>query len=114
MNWQETAIPVGKGPEGFDVTPDGRELLGRRVARWRLAPISDLDAGDLLVPERETRRELKRIKLEKEPAGILIVTDGSRAYVAVTGDDNVAVIDLKRWNWWIGWGLESGRIGWLG
>jgi YVTN family beta-propeller protein len=127
MNWQETAIAVGKGPEGFDVTPDGKELwaagsrdgsvsiidiFAKRVTHTfnvqtkrsnrlrftpdgRLALISDLDAGELLVLERETRRELKRIKLGKEPAGILIVPDSSRAYVAVTGDNNVAVIDLK-------------------
>lgn len=66
-------------------TPDGRLVL-----------ISDLDAGDLLILDRETRRELKRIKLGKEPAGILIRPDGARAYVAVTGDSNIAVIDLKR------------------
>ncbi len=127
MNWQDTAIPVGKGPEGFDVTPDGKELWAagsrdgsvsiidifakrvthtfnvqtRRSNRLRFTPdgrlvlISDLDAGELLVLERETRKELKRVKLGKEPAGILIVPDGSKAYVAVTGDDNVAVIDLK-------------------
>jgi YVTN family beta-propeller protein len=60
-----------------------------------LALISDLDAGELLVLERATRRELKRVKLGKEPAGILVVPDSGRAYVAVTGDNNVAVIDLK-------------------
>ena len=26
MDWKETVIPVGKGDEGFDVSPDGREL----------------------------------------------------------------------------------------
>jgi streptogramin lyase len=26
MDWNETVIPVGKGDEGFDVAPDGREL----------------------------------------------------------------------------------------
>jgi len=26
MDWNETIIPVGKGSEGFDVSPDGREL----------------------------------------------------------------------------------------
>jgi YVTN family beta-propeller protein len=26
MDWNETVIPVGKGAEGFDVSPDGREL----------------------------------------------------------------------------------------
>ena len=65
-------------------TPDGRLVL-----------ISDLDAGELVVLERATRKELKRIKLGRQPAGILIEPDSSRAYVAVTGDDNVAVVDLK-------------------
>ena len=26
MDWNETVIPVGKGDEGFDLLPDGREL----------------------------------------------------------------------------------------
>ncbi len=126
-SWLVTSIPVGKGPEGFDVTPDGKELwaagsrdgsvsvidiANKRVTRTfnvqtkrsnrlrftpdgRLVLISDLDAGDLLILERETRRELKRIKLGKELAGILITPDGARAYVAATGDNNIAVIDLK-------------------
>ncbi len=57
--------------------------------------ISDLEAGDLLVLERETKKELKRLPLGRNPAGILITPDSLRAYVAVTGDDNVAVIDLR-------------------
>ena len=65
-------------------TPDGRLVL-----------ISDLDAGDLLILDRATRKDLKRIKLGSQPAGILIPPDGARAYVAVTGDNNIAVIDLK-------------------
>jgi len=36
--------------------------------------------------------------LGKQPEGILIAPDGSRAFVAVNGDNNVAVIDLKTWN----------------
>jgi YVTN family beta-propeller protein len=65
-------------------SPDGRLVL-----------ISDLEAGDLLILEHATKKELKRIKLGRQPAGILITPDSSRAYIAVTGDDNVAVIDLK-------------------
>jgi YVTN family beta-propeller protein len=126
-NWTITSIPVGKGPEGFDVTPDGKELwaagsrdgsvsvidiVNKRVThtfnvqtkrsnRLRFTPdgrlvlISDLDAGDLLIIERATRKDVKRIKLGSQPAGILIPPDGARAYVAVTGDNNIAVIDLK-------------------
>ena len=69
-------------------TPDGRLVL-----------ISDLDAGELLVLDRDTLKDLKRIKLGSQPAGILIQPDGARAYVAVTGDNNIAVIDLKNLNW---------------
>jgi YVTN family beta-propeller protein len=127
LTWNQTVIPVGKGPEGFDVTPDGQQLwaansrdgsismidiAAKRLIRTfgvqtkrsnrlkftpdgRLVLISDLEGGDLLVMERATRREVKRMKVGKNPAGILIVPDSSRAYVAVTGDNNVAVVDLK-------------------
>jgi len=127
QNWNETAIPVGKGPEGFDMSPDGRQIwaansrdgsvsvidiFSKRVIHTfsvqtkrsnrlkftpdgRLVLISDLDGGDLVVLEHATRKELKRIKLGRSPAGILIEPDSSRAYAAVTGDDYVAVIDLK-------------------
>ena len=65
-------------------TPDGRLVL-----------ISDLEAGNLLVLERDTKKDLKRMSLGRQPAGILVEPGNSRAYVAVTGDDFVAVIDLK-------------------
>ena len=126
-NWNETVVPVGKGPEGFDLSPDGRQLWAansqdgtvsvvdlptktvintfrvqtKRSNRLKFSPdgrlvlISDLEVGELLVLERGTRRELKRMKLGRQPAGILITPDSARAYVAVTGDNNVAVIDLK-------------------
>jgi YVTN family beta-propeller protein len=35
------------------------------------------------------------MKLGHNPAGILITPDSARAYVAVTGDNEVAEIDLK-------------------
>ena len=134
-NWNETQIAVGKGPEGFDLSPDGKQIWTahsqdghvsvidlytkqvvqtfgvqtRRSNRLKFTPdgrlvlISDLEGGEVVVLERATKKVLKRMKLGKNPAGILIEPDSSRAYVAITGDNNVAVIDLKR--------LElSGRI----
>jgi len=127
IDWTQTVVPVGKGPEGFDVTPDGKEIwaansrdgtvsivdlaTGRFIRSFRvgtkrsnrlkftpdgrLALISDLEAGDLLVLERGTKKELKRMPLGRQPAGILVQPDSSLAYVAVTGDNYVAVIDLK-------------------
>lgn len=125
--WNETVIPVGKGPEAIDLSADGKEVWTahsrdggvsiidtatkkvtqtlnvqtRRSNRLKLTPdgklvlISDLDSGELVVLDRPARKEIKRLKLGRAPEGILIVPDGSRAYVAVAGDNNVAIIDLK-------------------
>src|SRR5262245_10034405 len=55
------------------------------------------EAGDLVVVDTATRREFKRLPLGKMPEGVLIPPTGGRAYVAVNGDNHVAVIDLKTW-----------------
>lgn len=60
----------------------------------RLVLVSDLEAGELVVLDVHTRKEIKRIKLGRMPEGILMAPDGSKAYVAVWGDDEVAVVDL--------------------
>jgi YVTN family beta-propeller protein len=125
--WIETTIPVGKGPEGFDVSPDGKELWAanshdgtisiinlasrsvtqtfetrtQAVNRVKFTPdgklvlLSDLRNGDLVVLDAATHKEMKRISLGRGCAGILIVPDGSRAYVAVSPDNNIAIVDLK-------------------
>ena len=68
------------------LTPDGKFAL-----------ISDLDAGDLVVLDVATRKEIKRLALGKMPEGILIPPGGARAFVAVNGDNHVAVVDLETW-----------------
>jgi YVTN family beta-propeller protein len=125
--WTATHVAVGKGPEGFDVSPDGRELWAanshegtvsildvdarkvvetlpvatKRANRLKFTPdgkrvlISDLGTGDLLVLDAAARRETKRISLGHGAAGILVSIDGSRAYVAVSADGFVAVVDLQ-------------------
>jgi YVTN family beta-propeller protein len=42
-----------------------------------------------------SRKEVKRISRGHGAAGILIAPDGSFAYIAVSVDSNVAVIDLE-------------------
>jgi YVTN family beta-propeller protein len=42
-----------------------------------------------------TRKEMKRVQIGHGAAGIQMQPDGSRAYVACTPDNYVAVIDLK-------------------
>lgn len=127
--WSQTVIPVGKGPEGIDLSPNGREIWSahsrdgavsiidvatKRVAQTialgtkrsnrvkltpdgRFALVSDLDAGELVVVDAPARKEMKRIALGKMPEGILIPPGGTRAFVAVNGDNCVAVVDLKTW-----------------
>jgi YVTN family beta-propeller protein len=126
--WNMTHIAVGQGPEGFDVSPDGKQLWTahsrdggvsiidlatkkvintfnvqtKRSNRLKFTPdgrlilISDLDAGELLVLEHATRKELKRIRVGRGLAGILVTPDSGTAYAAATGDNNVGIIDLKR------------------
>ena len=65
-------------------TPDGK-----------LALISDMDAGDLVVVDAQARTVRKRLPLGRMPEGILVRPDGRIAYVAVTGDNRVAAIDLQ-------------------
>jgi YVTN family beta-propeller protein len=125
--WNTTAVEVGQGPEGFDLSPDGKQLWAansrdgsvsvvdlatkkvvntfniqtKRSNRLKFSPdgrlvlVSDLDAGELVILEHSTRKDLKRLKLGRGLAGILITPDSARAYCAATGDNNVAVVDLK-------------------
>ena len=127
LGWNQTVIPVGKGPEGIDISPDGQELWAahsldggvsiidisakkvtqtldvqtKRSNRLKFTPdgrlvlISDLEGGELVVVDRVARKQVKRIKPGRNPEGILMAPDGSRAYVAVAGDNQVAIIDLK-------------------
>lgn len=60
----------------------------------KLVLITDLDAGELRVIDAGARREIKRLPLGRSPEGILIAPDGARAFVAVTGDNEVALVDL--------------------
>jgi YVTN family beta-propeller protein len=68
-------------------TPDGKLVL-----------ITDIGSGDLLVLDAASRKLVKRINLGRATAGILVVPDGSLAYIAVTSDNYVAIFDLKTLN----------------
>jgi YVTN family beta-propeller protein len=127
-DWDETVIPVGRGSEGFDVSPDGKEvwvanaqdgtvsiidIAARKVAETlaanvkganrlnftpngKLVFISSLGGSGVTIMDAATHKEIKRLNLGGAAAGIQMQPDGSRAYVACTGGNYVAVIDLKR------------------
>jgi YVTN family beta-propeller protein len=128
-NWTQTTIAVGKGPEGIDLSPTGREVWSaasrggsvsvidaasgavvhtidigsKRSNRIKLTPdgkfalVSDLEGGELIVVDATSRTVARRISLGKQPEGVLIASDGARAFVAVNGDNKIAVVDLKSW-----------------
>lgn len=124
-NWNETVISVGRGSEGFDITPDGKEawianagdgtvsiidLQAEKVTetlaanvpranRLQITPDGKLalvSAGpDLVILDTATHKEVKRLAIGHGSGGILVQPDGARAYVAFSPDGFVAVIDLK-------------------
>jgi DNA-binding beta-propeller fold protein YncE len=127
QDWVQTVIPVAKGSEGFDVSPDGRELwtagaddgtisiidiatkkltgkIDAKVLganRLKFTPdgkrvlITSLRTGDLFIYDAASHQELKRLNTGHGAAGILVDDDGSRAFIGCTGNNYVAVIDLK-------------------
>jgi len=61
----------------------------------KLVLISDLGAGEVVVVDAAARKEVRRLKLGSSVEGILPLPDGARAVVAVSGDNKLAVVDLK-------------------
>jgi len=127
-DWIQTNVQVSKGVEGFDVTPDGKQLwtvsaddgkifvidlITKKVAfdldakavganRLKITPdgkrvlVTSLRVGDVFVYDVASRKEIKRINIGHGAAGIEVEGNGSRAFVACTPDNYVAVIDLKK------------------
>jgi YVTN family beta-propeller protein len=133
LTWEVTNLPAGNGSEGFDVSPDGKEIWAANARdgtvtiidvaskkatqtipipvkganRLKFTPdgkrvlISGLGAGrdaggiSLVIMDASSRKEVKQLSLGGGAAGILITPDGSRAFVAVSTNDKVAVVDLK-------------------
>jgi YVTN family beta-propeller protein len=135
--WHITNVPAGKGVEGFDVSPDGKEIWAANAAdgtvtiidvaskkatqtmpisvkganRLKFTPdgksvlISGLGArpgsnegagaGNVEVVDAATHREIKSFDLGGGSGGILVVPDGSKAFVAVSQKNRVVAIDLK-------------------
>lgn len=72
------------GANRLKFTPDGKMVF-----------ISSLQTGELTIYDAVSRKEIKRLKIGKGAAGILMDPVGKRAFVACSADNYIAVIDLK-------------------
>jgi YVTN family beta-propeller protein len=125
--WKQTLITVGAGPEGLDLSPDGRELWTahsrdgqvsiidvatrkvthtfdaktKRSNRLKFTPngelvlVSDLTAGELVIFDARKHMERARLPIGRGASGILVAPDSELAYVAASGENRIAVVDLK-------------------
>ena len=81
--------------ETFDVGTKRSNRLKLTLDR-KLALISDLAANELVVLDVASRKVIKRIAIGKAPEGILLDPSGKRAFIAVSGDNHVAILDLDK------------------
>jgi YVTN family beta-propeller protein len=131
--WHVTNVPAGQGVEGFDASPDRKEIWAanagdgtvtiidvaskkvketvqisvNRANRLKFTPDGKLvlvsglgggpisGGGNVEIVDAATHREIKSLDLGGGSGGILIVPDGSKAYVAVSQRNKVVAIDLK-------------------
>ena len=124
-DWNETVVPVGRGSEGFDVTPDHKQAWVANAADGTISVI-DIDAKkvtatlaanarganrlkftpdgklalisagpELVIFDVPSQKELKRLTIGHGSGGVLVQPDNQRAFVACSGDAYVAVLDLK-------------------
>jgi YVTN family beta-propeller protein len=115
---------VKPGPEGIDITPDGKEVWvgcqgatsvidtgknevvatvetgggGVNRAKFTLDGEHALAThrGPLIVLDVATRKEIKRIDTGSGGSSILLSPDGKLAYIGMTEKDEIAVIDLDK------------------
>jgi YVTN family beta-propeller protein len=83
MDWNETVIPVGKGDEGFDISPDGREL-------WT----ADAQDGTLSVIDLASRKVSATLDAKTFGANRLKFTpDGKHVLISQLGGGDLVVYD---------------------
>lgn len=83
VDWEETIVPVGRGAEGFDVSPDGKELW---AANAQDGTLSILDMASKKVTQTLTANVSGANRLKFTP-------DGKRVFVSTLNGPDVAVFD---------------------
>src|SRR5215471_19294040 len=82
-DWEETVVRVGNGPEGFDVSPDGKEIW---VANAQDGTISIINSASKTVTDTLNANVQSANRLKFTP-------DGARVFVAGLRMESVGVFD---------------------
>ncbi len=84
-NWVQTIIPVSKGSEGFDVSPDSSEL-------WT----ASAEDGTLFIIDVKAKKVTAKIDAKVNGANRLKFTpDGKLVFISSLGSGNLSVFDAK-------------------
>jgi YVTN family beta-propeller protein len=82
-NWEETVIGVGHGGEGFDVSPDGKQM-------W----VANAGDGTVSVIDLESKTLAKTLEANEKGANRLKFTpDGSKVFISSLSGAGVVVLD---------------------
>jgi YVTN family beta-propeller protein len=83
--WTETHVPVGKGPEGFDVSPDGKVL-------WA----ANAHDGTVSIIDVATKKVVQTVDARVKSANRLKFTpDGRYALISLLGGSDLVVMDAR-------------------
>ena len=84
-DWDQTVVPVGRGSEGFDISPDGKQIW---TANAQDGTISVIDAAGKKVIGTLNANVRSANRLKFTP-------DGSRVLVSMLGGPDLVVLDAK-------------------
>jgi YVTN family beta-propeller protein len=83
MDWNAVVVPVGRGVEGFDVSPDGKEI-------WA----ANAQDGTVSIVDAATRRVTDTLAVKVNGANRLKLTpDGKLVFVSTLGAPELVIID---------------------
>ena len=80
--WNVTPIPVGKGPEGFDLSPDGREVWAANSGDGSVS-IIDVATKKVTATLNPETNHSNRLKFTPDGKLVLISDDGGNGLVLV-------------------------------
>jgi YVTN family beta-propeller protein len=82
-NWSETVIPVGRGSEGFDVSPDGKEI-------W----VANAQDGTISVVDLAAKKVVQTLNANVRGANRLKFTpNGKLVFVSTLSGPDLVVLD---------------------